>query len=230
MRALTSALLLAFALATAACGPSINAAAKADVDKRVASLAGGSQVYPAPASPTPMPMAVGQWVTYKVVSDKGEPSFLTMKLVGQDGNAFWYETAHQSYYGKSGIRMLVDFGDRKNPETITIKAAKTKDEKGNVVEHPEMMIGMMNSVLRGQLGPIVIDWTGQPQENATVPAGRFAGCYKGRSEVTFAGFRSTSTAWGHTTVPLSGLVRSQGEKNDTVELVDFGTTGAQSDF
>jgi hypothetical protein len=230
MRALTSALVLSLGLATVGCGPSINAAAKSDVDRRISSLAPSSRALPAPASPAPIPMATGQWVTYKVVSDKGEPSFLTLKLVGQDGNAFWYETAHESYYGKSGIRMLVDFGDRKNPETITIKAAKTKDEKGNVVEHPEMMIGMMNSVLRGQLGPIVIDWTGLPQEDTAVPAGRFAGCYKGRSEVTFAGFKSSSVAWGHTAVPLSGMVKSQGEKNDTVELVDFGLTGAQSDF
>jgi hypothetical protein len=88
----------------------------------------------------------------------------------------------------------------------------------------------MNSILRGQLGPIVMDWTGLPQEDTSVPAGKFSGCYKGRSEISFAGFKSSATTWGHTAVPLSGMVRSLGDKGDVVELVSFGTTGAQSEF
>lgn len=230
MRALISALVLALGLAAAGCGPSIDAAAKADVDRRVAALAAGGQAYPAPANPSPMAMAVGHWVTYKVIDSKSQPSFMTLKLVGQDGSAFWYETQHESYYGKSATRMLVDFGDRKSPDTIVIKAAKIKDQKGQVTEYPENLIGMMNSILRGNLGPIAIDWTGLPQEDAAVPAGRFAGCYKGRTEVTFAGFKSSSVAWGHSAVPLSGMVKSQGDSGDTLELVAFGTSGAQSDF
>jgi hypothetical protein len=213
-----------------ACSPSIDAAAKADVDRRVSALTAGGQNVDKPSSSTPMPMAVGQWLTYKVVSDKGEPSFLTLKLVGQDGGAFWYETSNESYYGKQATRMLVDFGDRRNPSSMTIKAAKLRDHKGRVSEYPENMVGFMNSILRGMLGPVVIDWTGLPQEDVSVSAGRFAGCYKGRSEVSFAGFKSASVAWGHTAVPLSGMVRSQGEKGDVIELVGFGTSGATSDF
>jgi hypothetical protein len=232
MRKLPIALVatLTLGLFTGGCSPSIDAAAKADVDRRVAAMTGGGQNVDKPSSSTPMPMAVGQWLTYKVVSDKGEPSFLTMKLVGQDGSAFWYETLSETYYGKHATRMLVDFGDRRNPESMSIKAAKLRDSKGRVTEYPENMIGFVNSILRGQLGPIVIDWTGLPQEEVSVPAGHFAGCYKGRSEVSFAGFKSASIAWGHTAVPLSGMVRSQGEKGDSIELVGYGTSGAQSDF
>jgi hypothetical protein len=211
------------------CGPSIDAAAKADIDHRVSALTAQAQPYAAPANPTPMPMAVGQWATYKSVSDKGEPSFLTMKLVGQEAGAFWYETVNETYYGKTSSRMLADFGDRRRPDSIVIKAAKLKDSKGHVTEYPESMIGFMNSLLRGNLGPIVIDWTGLPQEDSSVPAGAFTGCYKGRSEVSFAGFKSTGTVWGHTAVPLSGMVRSQGD-HGTMELVAFGTSGAQSEF
>jgi len=228
MRTLTVFFLLALSLN--ACGPSLDAAAKADVDQRVAALSAPSKAFPAPTSTTPMPMAVGQWLTYKLMNQKGEPSFLTMKLVGQEGSAFWYETVQESYYGKHATRMLVDFGDRKNPQSMVIKAAKIRDSKGRVTEYPENMIGFMNSILRGSLGPIVIDWTGLPQEDAAVPAGRFPGCYKGRSEVSFAGWRATSTVWGHTAIPLSGMVRSVGDKNETTELVGFGTSGAQSEF
>ena len=213
-----------------ACSPSIDAAVKADVDRQLALFTAPTQVYGTPSSATPMPLAVGQWVTYKFVDDKGQPSLMTQKLVGQEGGAFWYETLNESYYGKSGIRMLVDFGDRKQPDSITIKAAKIKDSKGQVTEYPESMIGLMNSVLRGQLGTIVIDWTGLPQEDATAPAGRFVGCFKGHSEVSFAGFKSTGVVWGHAAVPLSGMVRSEGENHRVGELVAFGTSGATSDF
>jgi hypothetical protein len=230
MRTLSIAFAVTLGLFAAACGPSIDAAAKSDVDRRIAALAPAGPTIDRPSSATPMPMAVGQWATYKFVSDKGEPSFLTMKLVGQEAGAFWYETLHESYYGKSATRMLVDFGDRRNPDTITIKAAKIKDTKGRITEYPENMIGFVNSILRGQLGPIVLDWTGLPQEDAAVPAGKFAGCYKGRSEVSFSGWKAASTVWGHTAVPLSGMVRSQGEKNDSGELIAFGTSGAQSEF
>jgi hypothetical protein len=222
--------ILALVLLAAGCGPSIDVAAKADVDKRVAALTAGSQSFPAPTAATPMPMAVGQWATYRATNSKGEPSFFTMKLVGQEGAAFWYETLSESYYGKTATRMLVDFGDRKSPESISIKAAKLRDSKGRVTEYPENIIGLMNSILRGNLGPIVIDWTGLPQEEAVAPAGRFPGCYKGHSQVSFAGFRAASTAWGHTAVPLSGMVRSVSDQNDVMELVAFGTSGAQTEF
>jgi hypothetical protein len=85
-------------------------------------------------------------------------------------------------------------------------------------------------VLRGGLGPIIVNWTGLPQEDAAAPAGRFVGCYKGRTEVTFAGFKSTSVTWSHPAVPISGMVRSLGDNGSTGELVAFGTTGAKSEF
>jgi hypothetical protein len=223
-------LVAACALTTLACGPSIDTAAKTDIDRRVAALRAPAQVYGTPTSATPMPFAVGQWVTYKFVDDKNQPSFLTLKLVGQEGAAFWYETKNESYYGNSATRMLVDFGDRRSPDSVSIKSAKLRDNKGNVTEYPEAMIGLMNSLLRGQLGPIVIDWTGLPQEDTQAAAGRFVGCYKGNSEVSFAGFKTRSVVWGHTGVPLSGMVKSQGDNNTNGELVAFGTSGATSDF
>ena len=43
---------------------------------------------------------------------------------------------NESYYGKTAIRMLVDFGDRQRPESITIKAAKLRDAKGQIIDYP----------------------------------------------------------------------------------------------
>ena len=80
MRKLSLALAVSLGVGLfAACSPSIDAAAKADVDHRVATLSPAGQNVDKPSNATPMPMAVGQWLTYKVLSDKGEPSFLTLQ-------------------------------------------------------------------------------------------------------------------------------------------------------
>ena len=93
---------VAVALSSAACGPSIDPAAKADIDRRVSVLQAGSNAVPAPAPGmfAPMPFAVGQWTQYKMTNDKNEPSFLTYKVIGQDGDAVWLEIVNESYHGR----------------------------------------------------------------------------------------------------------------------------------
>ena len=90
----------AFALVATACGPSIDPAAKADIDRRVATLAPGAQTFPAPAVFAPRPMAVGQWTMHKMLDDKGQPSFMTYKIVGEEAGAFWIEVVREDYFGK----------------------------------------------------------------------------------------------------------------------------------
>jgi len=80
------------ALVLASCSPSVDAAAKADVDRRGATFSASGKRFEAPTAPTPMPLAAGQWVTYKMVDKKGEPSLTTLNVVGQDAVNFWYES------------------------------------------------------------------------------------------------------------------------------------------
>src|SRR5712671_4224711 len=72
-----------------ACAPSIDAAAKADIDRRVAALGAPHQSFSAPSGFVPMPFAAGQWTRHKLVDDKGQPSFMTYKVLAQEGDAFW---------------------------------------------------------------------------------------------------------------------------------------------
>jgi hypothetical protein len=210
--------------------PPIDVAAKADLDRRLAAVVPSAHHFTDPSAPAPMPMAVGQWLTYKLVDARGEPSLVTLKVVGQQGRHFWYETVVETYYGKSVTAMLIDFGDPRNPDSVVIKAARIKDSSGRVAEYPEATVGLVGAMLRGRLGPLFVDWTGLPQEEASVPAGRFAGCFKGRSQRAIGGQRASSVTWGHSAVPISGLVKSLGDDRATTELVGFGTTGAQSEF
>jgi len=236
MRSSAFTSLLTVALTTAlaaACGPSIDPAAKADIDRRVSVLQVGSNTVaaPAPGMFAPMPFAVGQWTQYKMVSDKNEPSFLTYKIVGQEADAVWLEMVNETYSGRTMQKMLVAFGNRMDPNTVQIRAVSTKDAKGNVQEMPPAAISMMQSLYRGAVSSLIINWQGLPQESASVPAGRFDGCFKARTEAQWGAWRSVADSWSHPAVPLSGAVRSQGVDHQfTMELAAFGTSGAVSEF
>jgi hypothetical protein len=225
------AVALAGAAALAACGPSIDPAAKADIDRRVAAMQSGGNAVGAPTGFEPMPLAAGQWSQYKMVDDKGQPSFLTYKVVGEEAGAFWMEIVHDTYSGKTIQKMLVSFGSRTDPSQIEIRALKTRDAKGRVNELPPAMMGLLQSTYKGIVSSLVIHWQGLPQESAAVPAGRFDGCYKARTDAQWGPWRSTADSWSHPAVPLSGAVRSQGVDHQfTMELVAFGTSGATSEF
>lgn len=219
-------------LALAACGPSIDPAAKADIDGRVAALqsANGGPV-PAPTTFEALPLAPGQWTQYKMTDDKGQPAFLTYKILGQEGGAYWIEILNESYTGTMTQKMLVAFGSRIDPGQLDVRALITRDRRGNVTEMPPAMMPLMQSTVKGILASLVINWQGLPQEPAVVPAGHFDGCFHSRTQAAWGPWHSLADAWSHPMVPLSGVVRTQGIDHPfTMELVAFGLTGATADF
>ena len=219
------------ALAATACGPSIDPAAKADIDRRVATLAPGGQTFTAPAIFAPRPMVVGQWTTHKLVNDKGQPSFMTYKIVGEEAGAFWIEVLREDYFGKTVTKMLLFMGDRMNPATMEVRAVKMKDKQGRVSEFTGPMLQLMKSMWQGSVNMLLVAWQGLPQEDADVVAGRFSGCFKARTDASFGPWHSAATSWAHPAVPISGLVRSQGIDHPyTMELVAFGDSGATSEL
>jgi len=216
----------------AACGPSIDPAAQADIDRRVAALqsTAGAPV-PPPTTYEALPLAAGQWSTYKMTDDKGQPGFLTYKILAEEGGAFWIEVMNERYTGVTTQKMLVAFGSRIDPSQLDIRAVVTRDQRGNVTEMPPVMIPLIRSTLQGILASMVINWQGLPQEPAVVPAGRFDGCFRSRTSAQWGPWKSTADAWAHPMVPLSGIVRTQGLDHPfTMELVAFGMTGATADF
>jgi hypothetical protein len=218
-------------LALAACGPSIDPAAKADIDGRMAALQSAGGTIPAPPSFEPMPLVAGQWSQYKMLDDKGQPSFLTYKVLGEEGGAFWIETLNESYFGRTAQKMLIAFGSRSDPSLIEIRAVVTLDKHGNINPMPPGMMPLLQSMFKGVVSALVINWQGMPQESAEVPAGHFDGCVRARSEAQWGPWKSTADSWRHPAVPLSGLVRSRGIDHPfTMELVAFGMSGATADF
>ena len=152
---------LAIALAglvLVACGPSIDPAAKADIDRRIAAMVPSGQVFPLPTGLDPKPMAVGQWTQHKMVGEKGQPSLVTYKIVGEDAGAYWIEIADESYYGKTVTKILLAVGDRRSPATMEIRAVKRKDPKGQVTELQGPMIQSMKSVFQTSINMLVVAW------------------------------------------------------------------------
>lgn len=215
---------------TVGCGGSIHAVYKAEVDQRIADMQPSTASYAVSESIEPPPLAVGQWIELKVVDEKKRPGVMTYKIVGQQGDAFWVETATTTYRGKQESRMLINFGDRKNPETFDVQAFSLRNN-GKITDYPPNMLGVLRSVWKPLLSNLVVQWNDAPREDARVIAGEFAGCYKRRVQAQVAWVHQTTEAWGHPAVPINGLVRSQGlERPTSIELVAFGLEGATSTF
>ena len=214
----------------AGCGPSVDPALKADIDRRIASLAKPTQSFPGPTDVHPQPFQVGQWTQHKMVYDQ-QPSFVTTKVVGQDGDAFWIESLHETYSGRTVTKILLSIPNRMDPASIQIRSVVMKDRNGHVQTIEGPVLSMTQSLYRRVVSNLIVSWQGQPQEDASVPAGTFARCYKMRTDAQWGGWKLASMSWSHPAVPLSGMVRSEGiDKPSSMELVAFGQAGAVSEL
>jgi hypothetical protein len=227
--ALLGALVCSSALS--ACGPSIDPAAKADIDRRIAALGAPRQSFPAPDGFVPMPFSPGQWTRHKLVDDKGQPSFVTYKVLAQEGDAFWMEVVTDGYSGRTMMKMLLAIPNRMDPGSIDIRAISLKDKNGHVTNIDGPVLQMLRGSYQSAVSTLVVSWQGLPQEDAAVPAGTFTGCFRARTSASWGPWHSANNSWSHAAVPLSGLVRSQGiDKPTSMELVEFGLSGAASEF
>ena len=160
-----------------------------------------------------------------------QPSFLTNKVVGQVGDAFWIESVHESYSGRTVTKILLSIPNRTDPASIEIRGVVMKDRNGHVNSFDGPVLNMMQGMYRGVVSNLIVSWQGQPQEDTSVPAGNFTGCFKMRTDAQWGPWKSASMSWSHPAVPLSGMVRSEGiDRPSSMELVAFGLSGAVSEL
>lgn len=228
---MTRRLVLALCLlASVGCGQ-INETYKVEVDRRVAALHSTQASY-SQEDGAPAPLAVGQWVEYKLTGSNKRPGFATYKVVGQQGEAFWVETTVTTYSGKQETRMLIDFGDRTDPEKFKVHAVKMRTND-KPVDYPPGTLQLMQAMWKPILSSFVIHWSASaPREDASAGAGQFAGCYKRRLDISVGPYHQKTDAWLHPAVPINGIVRSAtvGKNPSVSELIAFGNTGAVSAF
>jgi hypothetical protein len=217
-------------LVSAACG-GINQTYKLEVDRRVAALHATPTSFPTQDG-SPQPLAVGQWVEYRLTGSNKRPGFVSYKVVGKQGEAFWVETALTTYTGKQETLMLIDFGDRSDPEKFKVHSVKMRSND-KPIDIPPGTMQMMQAMWKPAMSAFVIDWSASaPRENARADAGEFEGCYKRRMDIGIGPYHQKTDAWLHPAVPINGIVRSAsiGKNPSLTELVAFGTEGAVSAF
>ena len=150
MRLALLGILGSVALSLVGCGPSIDGAAKADIDRRVSAL-GAPAVLRRAGGFEPMPFAAGQWTRHKLVDDKGQPSFMTYKVLAQEGDAFWLEIVTEAYTGRTMMKMLLAIPNRIDPNSIDIRAVAIKDKNGRVTNLDGPMLSLLRSSYQGAL-------------------------------------------------------------------------------
>jgi len=74
------------------------------------------------------------------------------------------------------------------------------------------------------------DFDDLPREDVTVPAGTFEGCYKWTQTNTFMGMTTTATIWTHPALPPPSMVKHASKDGTTLELVEYGESGAKPSF
>ena len=213
-----------------ACGASIDPAMRADVDRQVATLQARATTYPAPASTEPMPLAPGQWVKLRLVDKESRPSFMTYKVVGQEGDAHWVEVKTEQYSGKTVLKMLLALGDRTDVNKVEIRRLIVKQGDRAPMDYQSPMLDIVKGTYKSVARGLVVDWKSLPRETKTAPAGTFEDSFTGQSEVSLFGFTSRARSWSHPAVPIQGLVHSDGEDGSKIDVVDFGTSGATSEL
>lgn len=231
MAMVTRLLVVASILSAVACAPAIDHAMKVEIDQKMAQITANPRSFPPGRAPEPMPFRPGQWIQHKLVDEKGTPSLMTYKIVGEEGGGHWVEVTSESYTGRQTTKMLVDFGDRRDLNHIKLLAVKQRDSLGRVADYSDAMVPSVKLVVDSLLSPMVGTLRGLPQEDAQVPAGRFSKCYKGKSLASARSRVQSIIGWWHPAVPINGMIKAVGIHDPTtIELVAFGETGAISEF
>ncbi len=231
MKKLGAVVLCLFAVA---CAPSISPQMQRATDELIASAKAGHNLGAA-ESFEPMPWAVGQWVMLKTTDSKGQPSITRISVVGSEGEGFWVEQESQDYFRHSITKILYSHMPRSAEDAVdAMQKMVTKADDQAVQTYDftssdpaaRFAKSMMKSVAQGIVVPTPVD----PQtEDAVVAAGTFRGCAKATVKASFGPIVKDTISWFHPGVPINVSVKGVTEDGAwTVELLDFGLTGAQS--
>lgn len=178
------------------------------------------------------PAAVGQWVRM-IVKTAGQPPAQTyVRIVGKEGDLFWYEIESNTPNGTTVIQFLIEDATKSGFSKGSIKKLKMKAGTGPVQEFsgPAMMaVSAMTENYMHLIGRPNLDKA--ERGDATVNAGEFKGCYIHNIEQSILTMSMKLKSWNHPAVPINGFVRSEGTVNGaqtTTELFEMHMDGAKS--
>ncbi len=194
-----------------------------------------STSYEAKAFKDVAPMEAGQWVMYGLTDDDEERSVMKCAIVAKNGDEITIETTMITeddviimQFTVKGMDAAKKGGNLDGLDFVRI-AIKTNDDEPMVLEGAmlSMMKGAYSSSIEGMVPTHTEMSDGGTQ---TVTAGTFHGTTKAKSSVNVTGDDEETTSWIHPAVPIYAMVRSQTSDEMTMELLDFGMTGAKPSF
>ncbi len=218
-------------LAAAACGPSIDPAARADLDRRLGQIQTSEETYPPSETFNPMAFVVGQWTRHRVRDGQQSPQLITYKLVDQDEGGFWLETVTESYMGREIVKMHVFMLGGRDPAGMEIRAIQIRKGAGPRVNIDPGSLPTARQSYQYLLDLLAISFEGDVKDDAKVPGGHFIGCYKAQTGAPWGPWQRPTTVCAHPSVPLSGVVFAKtADGAGVMELVGFGLEGAASEM
>jgi hypothetical protein len=219
------------AVAPAACGPTIDPAARADLERHLEQIQTSEETFPPAESYSPMAFVVGQWTEYRITDDKGRKSLITSKLIGQEEGAYWFEVVNETPEGREAAKMLVAMPGGRDPAGMEIRSLFLKKGKALPVVVDPGSLPALRAKFRGALDLFAITAETQEKDDVRVPGGHFIGCYLIETAGAWGPWKVPAEVCTHPSVPLSGIVRAQPiGVNGLLELVGFGVTGAESEM
>jgi hypothetical protein len=185
----------------------------------------------APRTAELAPLSVGQWTRYKI-DDRGRTSLVTHKVIGEESGAFWLEFVTGAADAGTVLALLVNAPDRQDASRAEVRAAKIRMPNGLLKEIRGPELKPTEAAYKRMIGDLFSPrLDGLPQSDVTTLAGTFRGCYGRQGHLAFSGSDAESALFIHPGVPLSGVVKSESAGSKlTVELLAFGTEGAQSEL
>lgn len=181
-----------------------------------------------------MPYAVGQYVVYGI-TDGEEKSVYRTAIVGREGDAWVVEMSTLSPTGQTTMQMavtgLTNVQESMDPDQMDLKWIKMKSGDGEVQKIDGMVLGMMKGTYKKALTGLIVNFQPETGSSAAVrvPAGTFNGCTKATAMVETSMGDFESVGYWHPSVPMNGMVRSTSEEdNTTMELLEFGLSGAKA--
>lgn len=187
---------------------------------------------PAPAAGAEIKPVVGSRVVYLTEPKVEEKGRLTWAVVAQPKPSEYlveFEIADRQK-GVVVTQARIGIADLRNAEGTTFEDVRVKVPGGMIMPIPPSGQGVFRNSIR-QFFRIAdpSKRAGAPQEDVTVPAGTFRGCYKIRGKGVVFGVKELATHWVHPAVPLPGIVKTVADEG-TMVLERYVTKGAKSQF
>ena len=193
------------------------------------------RVYPAAEAFTRKPLAVGQWIRVALEFRGQPPGQVFVRIVGKEGNAFWYEVEVNMPTYTSLFQFLVEGAAEKGFDKNAVRKLRRQEVNRPVLEEsgpPDVLRDVAEQVeaYATLLNPP--DFTKAERKDTKVTAGLFQGCFVDETEYTVLGVKKKERVYRHPAVPITGFVQAEstqpGGPAYTTELLEMHETGARA--